>query len=911
MVRARAALVVLIGVLIASLIGFPVLVGWLTEWYWFQSIGFDTVFLTALWTKIGVGLVGGVFISLFLWINLRLAQRGIVPELTTIRGPGSANIDLNAILRRLSIPVSVGLGMLGGLSLSSTWLVLLRFVNRTPFGVADPVYGRDISYYFFTLPVLSIVVGVAITLIVLSLLLTIPIYVLRRDVVIRQRNITVEASAERHLAVLLAALFGLAAVTGYFIDLPSLLYSTTGPLVGASYADLAVQAPLIKATVVVALIAVVMVLRGAIAHRLGWWAGMAGALYFIFGVIAGRGVPALYQRLVVTPNELTKETSQLVHHIEATQRAWGLDEVTTRELTGEASLTRADIEANEGTITNVRLWDREPLLQTFRQLQEIRTYYDFASVDDDRYWIDGKYRQVLLSPRELDSQSLPQRSFINERLAFTHGMGLTLSPVNQVTKEGLPVLFIKDLPPSSDVSLEIRRPGIYYGELSNDYVFVNTNQQEFDYPSGEGGAFTAYDGTGGVSIGSLWRRLLFSMRFGALKILLSNDLTDESRVLFHRRIAERVGLALPFLLLDADPYIVITDDGNLKWIVDAYTSSDRYPYAQPLRDGTNYLRNSVKVVVDAYDGSITAYIADPDDPLIQTYAKVFVDVFRPMEEMPADLRAHIRYPDDLFRVQTSMYTTYHMSDPETFYHREDQWQIPALARGETSRDPFQRHMIMRLPGESSEEFIVMTPFTPRQKDNLAAWMVARSDGEQYGQLVVYRFPRQSLVFGPNQVANRMNQNTEISRQLSLWDQRGSEVVFGNLLVIPIEEALIFVRAIYLRAEGGRIPELKRVVVAYQNQVVMEETLQEGLAQLFGTGPGPAPTDLEAPGQPAPQPPAQAGTPQEASELIAEAGRRYRRAVAAQREGNWAAYGEEIRRLGEVLEQLRATTGEGP
>jgi len=638
---------------------------------------------------------------------------------------------------------------------------------------------------------------------------------------------------------------------------------------------------------------------------------MAGALYFIVGVIAGRGVPALYQRLVVIPNELTKETAQIEHHIEATKQAWGLDAVVTRDLTGEASLTRADIEANEGTITNVRLWDREPLLQTFRQLQEIRTYYDFASVDDDRYWIDGKYRQVLLSPRELNSASLPQRTFINERFVFTHGMGLTLSPVNQVTAEGLPVLFIKDLPPVSDVSLEVRRPGIYYGELSNDYVFVNTNQQEFDFPSGEGSAFTTYDGTGGVSIGSLWRRLLFSMRFGSLKILLSNDLNDESRVLFHRRIAERVQLALPFLLLDADPYIVVTEDGNLKWIVDTYTSSDRYPYAQPLRDGTNYLRNSVKVVVDAYDGSITAYITDPDDPLIQTYAKVFGDVFRPLEDMTADLRAHIRYPDDLFRVQTSLYTTYHMDDPVTFYHREDQWQIPTLARGETSRDPFLRHMIMRLPGESSEEFIVMTPFTPRQKDNLAAWMVARSDGEQYGQLVVYRFPRQSLVFGPNQVANRMNQNTDISRQISLWDQRGSQVIFGNLLVIPIEEALIFVRAIYLRAEGGRIPELKRVVVAYQNQVVMEETLQEGLALLFGPGQGPVATGDETAGQPVPKPSVVVGTPQGVPALIDEADRRYRRAVEAQREGNWAAYGEEIRRLGEILEQLRTTTGEGP
>lgn len=912
MVRARAALVVLIGVLIASLIGVPVLVGWLTEWYWFRSIGFDVVFLTALRTKLGVGLVGGVLSFLFLWINLRLAQRGIVPELAAIRGPGSATLDLNALLRRLSIPVAAGLGLLAGLSLSSVWLVLLRYVHRTSFGVADPVFGRDISYYFFTLPVVSIAVGVTITLIVLSLLLTIPIYVLRRDVVVRQHNITIEASAERHLAVLLAGLFAMAAVTGYFIDLPSLLYSTTGPLVGASFADITMQAPLIKATVVVAVFGVVMVLRGAMTHRLGWWAGMAVALYFIVGVIAGRGIPALYQRLVVLPNELSKEAPQLAYHIDATKRAWGLDAVTTRDLTGEASLTRADIEANAGTITNVRLWDREPLLQTFQQLQEIRTYYDFVSVDDDRYWIDGTYRQVLLSPRELNSRSLPQRTFINERLTFTHGMGLTLSPVNQVTEEGLPVLFIKDLPPASDVSLDVRRPGIYYGEMSNDYVFVKTNQQEFDFPSGEGSAFTTYAGTGGVPIGSLWRRLLFSMRFGSLKILLSEDLTGDSRVLFHRRITERVRLALPFLVLDNDPYMVITDDGLLKWVMDAYTASDRYPYSQPLREGTNYMRNSVKVVVDAYDGDITAYIADPDDPLIQTYAKIFPNVFLPLDDMPADLRAHIRYPDDLFRAQASLYTTYHMGDPEAYYHREDQWQIPALTRGETSRDPFLRHMIMRLPGETDEEYITMTPFTPRQKDNLAAWMVARSDGEHYGQLVVYRFPRQSLVFGPNQVANRINQDTEISRQISLWDQRGSQVIFGNLLVIPIEEALIFVRAIYLRAEGGRIPELKRVVVAYQNQVVMEETLQEGLARLFGAGPGPTATDLETAGdQPAPQPGAVAGTRQAVSLLIDQAGRRYRLAVEAQRAGNWAAYGEEIRRLGDILEQLRTATGQGP
>jgi uncharacterized membrane protein (UPF0182 family) len=905
MARVRFMLTLFVGLVVLALITLPLALGLITDWYWFDSLGYEVVFKTSLWTRVAVGAVGTLVSFLFLWGNLRLAQRGIVPELSTIRGPGAANFDLNALMRRLSIPLAGGLALLGGISLAGTWLTVLRYLHRTPFGEIDPVFGRDISYYFFTLPLLSIVIGVAISLIVFSLLLVIPIYVVRRDIVLRPRGVTIEASAEKHLAVLLAGLFVLAGATGMFIDLPSLLYSDTGPLVGASYADLAVRVPLIKATALVAFLGAGMIIRGALIHRLGWWAGMSGALYLAVGIVLGRGVPAAYQRLVVTPNELAKETEPLRHHIAATQQAWGLDAVSTRELTGEATLTKAAILANRGTIENVRLWDREPLLQTFRQLQEIRTYYDFASVDDDRYWIDGEYRQVLLSPRELNSQSLPQRNFINERFVFTHGMGITLSPVNQVTQEGLPVLFIKDLPPVSEVSLSVSRPGIYFGELSNDYVFVNTRQEEFDFPSGEGSVVTAYEGTGGVAIASLWRRLLFSMRFGSLKILLSEDLTAGSKVLFHRRVTERVQLALPFLLLDSDPYLVVDGDGHLQWIIDAYTASDRYPYAQQLRDGTNYLRNSVKVVLDAYDGSLTAYIADADDPLIQTYAKVFPGLLRPLADMPESLRSHIRYPDDLFRVQTSLYTTYHMDDPVTFYHREDQWQIPAMTRSESSRDPFLRHMIMRLPGESTEEYIAMTPFTPRQKDNLAAWMVARSDGDAYGQLVVYRFPRQSLVFGPNQVANRINQNTEISRQISLWDQRGSEVIFGNLLVIPIEEALIFVRAIYLRAEGGRIPELKRVVVAYQNQVVMEETLEAGLDRLFGTGSAPPPSAQTAAPAPTSEPDRSG---ENVSQLVAEADRLYRDAMTAQRDGDWAAYGDFIRQLGQVIEQLGGSSG---
>jgi uncharacterized membrane protein (UPF0182 family) len=409
-----------------------------------------------------------------------------------------------------------------------------------------------------------------------------------------------------------------------------------------------------------------------------------------------------------------------------------------------------------------------------------------------------------------------------------------------------------------------------------------------------------------VLVSSLLRRTVLSIHFRSLKVLMSRYITAESRAMYHRRVRERARKALPFLLWDGDPYIVITDNGELKWILDAYTASNRYPYAQRIRDGTNYMRNSVKVVIDAYQGTIDAYIADPGDPIIQTYDRVFPGIFKPLDTLPVDLRAHLRYPEDLFRIQTVLYATYHMGEPEIFYHREDEWQIPAVGRGEVSRDPFLRHIVMKLPTEAREEFIIMTPFTPRQKDNLSAWMVARNDGEHLGELVVYRFPRQRLVFGPTQVANRIDQNTEVSRQISLWDQRGSQVIRGNLLVIPIEESLIFVQALYLRAEGGRIPELKRVIVAYENQVVMEETLEEGLERLFGGSLGVAP---ERRPEVAAAQPAAASTA--VAELIAQAADRYDRALAAQRAGDWARYGEEMRLVGDLLRRLRALSGTPP
>ncbi len=894
----RAIVVAIVATAFLLVVGLPVFVGLTADWYWYQAVGFQSVFLKSTGTEFAVGLGVGFGAFAFLFGNLRFAQRGVVPHPVLFAiNPRTPSFDLIRVFRRLALPAALFLSFLFGVAGASSWLTVLRFLNRVPFGETDPVFHRDIGYYVFTLPALSALLGALSALTVISLVMIVPLYVMRGDILLRRRA-SIEPSAQVHLGALLALFLATAGANLFLVRIPSLLYSTTGDrFFGASYADLSTGLPLLRVLGVVALLGVPAVLLGALQRRLIGTALIAVGAYVVTSVLSNLA-PAVVQRLIVLPNELAKETPQLRNHIAATRRAWGLDSVLVRDINGEAQLTLKDIRANQGTIENVRLWDRDPLLQTFGQLQEIRTYYDFVSVDDDRYWIDGKYRQVLLSPRELNTTSLPTRNFINDRLTFTHGMGITLSPVNQVTQEGLPVLFIKDLPPESNVSLKVKRPAIYYGELSSDYVFVNTGQPEFDYPSGESNTYTKYAGAGGVPVGSWLRRALLSVNFSSLKIMLSNDITNESQALYHRNIVERAARALPFLRWDNDPYMVVRDDGRLQWILDAYTLSDGYPYAQPLSDGTNYMRNSVKVVIDAYDGTIEPYVSAPNDPLIQSYARAFPGIFKPLDSMPADLRAHIRYPEDLFRAQSGLYATYHMDSADVFYHREDQWQFPAT--GEDARNTYLRHMVMRLPGEAKEEFIEMTPYTPRGKDNLAAWMVARNDGEHYGKLAVYRFPRQSLVFGPTQIQNRINQNTEISQQISLWDQRGSQVVRGNLLVIPIGESLIFVQALYLRAEGGRIPELKRVTVAYQNQVVMEETLERALARLFGGEPGgPAPaTRQEAPvatgvvGGTAPQ-------------LANEAADHFDRAIAAQRVGDWATYGAEIAKVGELLRRIRS------
>lgn len=917
----RFAVVSVITLLFVLLTIVPTMVGFVTDLFWFREIGYQAVFITELTTKVGLFVLAGLVTYGFLAVNARLARSGPsrVPVLWRM-SPELPPVDVAASLSKVATPLVFVLAFLFALGAAGSWMDLLKFINRTAFGATDPVFGRDIGFYVFVLPAIATLLGSLRSLVILTLFGVVVLYILRGRISLPPQRITLSSPADRHVAALLVGYLFLTALQIWLVRIPELLYSTTGPLVGASYSDLHARLPALHAVAGTAIIGIGLVLYGMLRGKIVWFTLMGAAAYVIVSILAGGIYPYLVQRFVVAPTELTRELPQLRSHINATRQAWGLANVETRDLSGDAGLSLDDIRANSATIQNVRLWDRTPLLKTFGQLQEIRTYYDFISVDDDRYVIDGRYRQVLLSPRELNAASLPKRTFINQHLTFTHGLGLTLGPVNEVTVEGLPVLYIKNLPPVSTVSLKVTRPQLYFGELTDEHVFVNTRQPEFDYPSGNEDVYTRYRGTGGVRVGGFIKRALLSMRFGALNILFSGDIGSESRVLYNREIKGRVRQALPFMRFDSDPYLVIDNKGELYWMVDGFTTTNRYPYSQELDDGTNYMRNSLKVTVDAYNGTLAAYVADPSDPLIRTYAKIFPGIMKPISAMPADLRAHIRYPRDLFRVQAGLYATYHMNEPKTFYNREDQWQVPATPDQKDDDDRFMRHLVMRLPDETQPEYIYMAPFTPRQKNNLAAWMVARNDGANYGRLRVYRFPKQSLVYGPLQITSRINQDTEISRELTLWDQRGSQVIKGELLVIPIEEALIYVQPIYLQAEGGQIPELKRVVVAFQDKVVMSETLESGLTRLFaGQGrvapqPGAAATQAAADTtRPSTAPVAPTGTPATigaapsaaSGSLLREAQDHYTRAMAAQRSGDWATYGQEIQRLGDVLRRLNA------
>lgn len=907
--------------LIVVALAIPALATALTDWLWFREIGFERVFTLKITAQLFLGATAFVLGFLGLYGTARFALRGLERSAESFIVLAEGGVQMRAkflvrVAQLAALPGALFFSLMLGTGLASRWRTLIQFWYRTPFGDVDPIFNRDIAYYVFTLPAMQVALDWLSGLSFVALVLVaVPIYVVRGDIGFRLGRLRVDRAAEWHLAVLAALWLVLAGIRTWLVGVPSLLFGSHGPLQGASWTDLHVRAPGLQVLGALLLVAAAAMLWAARRGILARVAAIVVVGNVLLTALVNGIVPSIVQRIVVQPNELARESAQITHHIAATRRAWSLDDVERRELAGAQELSARDIAANRATIDNVRLWDREPLLQTFGQIQSIRTYYDFVGVDDDRYTVDGQMRHVLLSVRELDPAALPTRTFVNEHLTFTHGMGLTLGPSNEFTEQGLPVLWVQDLPPTTSRGITISRPQVYFGELSRSWVMAPSRQREFDFPSAEGeqAVYSTYQGRAGVPLNVYWRRLAFAIRFGSVNILLSGDLTDSTKILFNQQVRARAELALPFLTFDADPYVVVTDDGRLVWMLDAYTSTDRYPYSARISDGSNYLRNSVKVAIDAYDGDVRAWLVDPSDPMINTLSRIYPGLLRPLDEMPADLRKHMRYPEDLFRAQTGLYATFHMTDPETFYHREDQWQIPAAQRGAV-RSGYARHIVMRLPGEQEAEYLMMRPFTPRQKDNLAAWMVARNDGEHYGKLIAYRFPRQSLVFGPTQIANRINQDTEVSRQVSLWDQGGSEVIRGELLVIPIEASLLYVQPLYLRAQGGKIPELKRVIVAHEGRVVMEETLEEGLRLLFGSGasagarPRPATTTAGPAGAGAPTGAQPGARNAELEALVRQAREHYDRARAAQRADDWATYGAEMQRLGDVLRRLQEARG---
>ncbi|HTY62199.1 MAG TPA: UPF0182 family protein [Acidobacteriota bacterium] len=898
--RKRIALTVVIVALLVLLGGFSV-VGMYFDYLWFLELGKSVVFTTALYAKSMLGSTILLVSFLFLYFNLLFANRGpglIQIGIPTPTGQITAYTIQPDTVRRVSGLLAFLVSLFFGIAGANSWENVWQFTHQVAFGAKDPVFSKDISYYFFTLPLMQQIVRYGLTLSFIALVAVVILYYFKGALSLRKlREGTGRSRSSIHISLLAAIIFLFFSYSAY-LDRYDVLFGSHDVFSGATYSDLHASVPMLTVLAIAALIGALLWIYNAFASR-NRAAVVAVLLYFVV-MFGGNIYPAIIQKFIVSPNELDKESPQIKYNIQATLNAYGLSKVEERNLSGDKALTPQDIANNAATIHSIRLWDHEPLLDALKQIQEIRTYYDFVSVDNDRYLLNGELQQFMLSLRELNSSSLPERNWINERLSYTHGYGIAIGPVNRMTSEGLPVLMVQNIPPHSAYPVfKVDRPEIYFGELTDGYAVVKTGQKEFDYPSGEANVYTTYQGTGGVPVNSFFRKLLFALYFKDVNIVLSPLINNDSRFLYYREVKDRIGRLAPFIKLDQNPYVVVSG-GRLVWIQDGYTTSDQYPYSTETRGVGNYIRNSVKMVLDAYNGKVDMYVSDPQDPIIQVYQRIFPGVFRPLSEIPPDLRNHLRYPEDIYRVQTYIYSVYHMTSPQAFYNKEDLWQIPVIEGAGDKNQMAPYYTIMRLPQEKQEEFILMLPFTPGRKDNLSAWMVARNDGDHYGQLVVYRFPKQKLVYGPPQIVARINQDAEISRQVSLWDQHGSKVIQGNLLVIPIEEGLLYVRPLYLHSESGKIPELKRVVVAYENKIAMEETLEGALSRIFGGEiPGGAEEAAVAQATAKQSPSAPGG-----SNLAQQAGEAYEQAIQAQRQGDWAKYGEEIRKLGSIIDELR-------
>jgi len=891
---ARLKLSFLIAALLASVMLLPTLANLYAEYLWFSEVGYTSVFLKILKTKIALGAIGAVVFFPIALLNFRKAAKNAM---------GSDSY------KGIALGLAVLFALFMGFVTSFAWDTYLRFGAQTAFGLTDPIFSKDIGFYFFSLPFYVYLKNILLVGFFLIGLGTVGFYMFIGGALVSDKESgqyrfempSLNWDYISHVLTLGAVILFLMGI-GSLLNRYSVLYSERGAVYGAGYTDINIQLPLITTLAAMFFVAAIATLIAAKTYDIKWPV-IAIAILVVIS-ITGNSAAGFLQTYKVSPDELTLEEPYLAHNIKFTREAYDLADVDIVKFPAEQNLSLKDIEANSQTIDNIRLWDWRPLKRTYEQLQLIRTYYTFSDVDIDRYNINGDYKQVMLSPREINPNLLPQKTWVNEHLVFTHGYGIAMSPVRYVSSEGLPLFYVKDIPPKSDY-FNITRPEIYYGEIADNYIVVNTNTEEFDYSTGgaaEGEVYTKYAGEGGIELSSTIRRAIMAFRFNTLKLFVSDSVTSDSRIMMHRDIDARVNTIAPFLEYDSDPYIV-TSGGRLYWIIDAYTESDRYPYSEPtqIQDSSsitprklNYIRNPVKVVIDAYNGATTFYVIE-DEPLINVYQKIFPDLFKPFEDMPDDLKSHIRYPEDLFSIQAEKYLVYHMEKTRIFYNKEDQWEIPnELYDGNRiTMEPY--YLITKLPGEDREEFILLLPFTPRSKPNMIAWMAARGDLENYGERIVYEFPKDKLIFGPIQIEARIDQDPDISRDFTLWSQSGSRVIRGNLLVIPIEDSLLYVEPVYLSSDQpDAIPELKRVIVAFGNTITMQETLDESLAVIFGES-----SPLVLPKVPSDDTP----TNQTQAGPAAQALEHYIKAQEYLKDGDWTAYGEELDKLEAVLNQL--------
>ncbi|AOY78248.1 hypothetical protein BJL90_05670 [Clostridium formicaceticum] len=888
---------------------FNEIINFIVNYQWFSELGYNEVFLTKLKTQFQLGIPIFFISTLFYYIYLIILKKDYYKKTQTYE----AGISEKRINQMILIP-SVFLGFITSTSIAGKlWLRLLMYFHAEGFGIVDPIFSKDVSFYIFKLPViqqlLSTIIGLLVTLVFITFafyavmfFIKKPTYYASEEEIKWNKGILKNFTdiAVKQLTMI-GVIFFMILAANHYLAAYDLLYSSTGAVYGAGYTDIHVSLILYRIQMVISLLSAMALVFGY--FKKSWKKALllpaALVVVTIVGNIAALGI----EKLVVEPNVIAKETPYIQNNIEYTRKAYGLQDVTVREFNVENNLTAEDLENNQETIKNIRINDYRPTIESYNQLQAIRPYYRFVDVDIDRYVINGEYKQVFLAPRELDQDRLSEnaRTWVNQHLKYTHGYGVSLSPVNAVTSEGQPELLIRNIPPVSSTDIEIERPEIYFGELTNQYIIVNTKEKEFDYPlGGDANAETMYEGRAGISLSGL-NRLLYTLHERSLKILISNSITSDSRIVRDRNILDRVNKIAPFIHYDEDPYIVI-DEGRLYWIIDGYTITSNYPYATPYMAGrNNYIRNAVKVVIDAYDGDTQYYISDNDDPVIQTYRNIFPQLFKDLEEMPEGLKDHIRYPQVLFDIQAEVYELYHVTNPSIFYTEEDVWNIAQEKYAAGQQNVESQYMIMKLPGKEKEEFVLSVPYTPNRMPNMTAILKARNDGEYYGELILYRLPKDQNIYGPMQIENRIDGDSQISQNLTLWGEGGSSVIRGNLLVIPIEESLLYVEPLYIRASTqNSLPEVKKVIVAYKDQIVMETTLEIALEKIFGT---------TAPRETTPEVPSE--TPQlespldDIQSLIQRANKAFENANRSSQEGNWAEYGKYIKELEEILKQMNA------